>query len=150
MESTTVNNDINAIKEAREPFNERRSILSREETKRIRVKLRKKEATYNFLKEKEQKDSLTNREKKVLKDIDRYIKNLKKCLKKYLKIFRKFNTTNGLDYLLNELNKPTEIQQKSIKEVRELFNKLKSNLLREETKRIREKLRKKEAIYNFF
>ena len=86
----------------------------------------------------------------MLKDIDRYIKNLKECLKKYLKIFPKFNTIYGLDYLLNELNELTEIQQKSIKEVRELFNKLKSNLLREETKRIREKLRKKEAIYNFF
>ena len=36
MESTTINN---AIKELREPFNELRSNLSREETKRIRKKL---------------------------------------------------------------------------------------------------------------
>ena len=49
MESTTVNN---AIKEVRELFNELRSNLSREETKRIRKELYKKEAVYNFLKEK--------------------------------------------------------------------------------------------------
>ena len=36
MESTTVNNNINAIKGVRELFNELRSNLSREETKRIR------------------------------------------------------------------------------------------------------------------
>ena len=40
MESTTINNDINALKEeVRELFNERRSNLSREETKKIREKL---------------------------------------------------------------------------------------------------------------
>ena len=36
-----------------------------------------------------------------------------------------------------------------IKEVRELFNELRSNLSREETKRIKNELYKKEAIYNF-
>ena len=51
MESTSQNN-INAIKEVRELFNEIRSNLSREETKRIREDLYKKEAVYNFLKEK--------------------------------------------------------------------------------------------------
>ena len=59
MESKTTNNDINAIKEVRDLFNERRSTLNREEIKKIREKLYKKEAVYNFLKEKEQKDSLT-------------------------------------------------------------------------------------------
>ena len=38
---------------------------------------------------------------------------------------------------------------KAIKEVRELFNGLRSNLSREETKRIREKFYKKVAVYNF-
>ena len=38
---------------------------------------------------------------------------------------------------------------KAIKEVRELFNGLRSNLSRKETKRIRNKLYKKEPIYNF-
>ena len=36
MESTSQNNDINAIKEARKLFNEVRSNLSREETNRSR------------------------------------------------------------------------------------------------------------------
>ena len=50
MESRTTNNVVNAIKEVRELFNELKSSLSREETKRIRNKLYKKEAVYNFLK----------------------------------------------------------------------------------------------------
>ena len=141
MESTTINNDINAIKEVRELFNERRSNLSREETKRIREKLYKKEAIYNFLKEKEQKGSLTNREKRVLKNIDRYIKNLKKSLKR----FRKHHNIYDLDYLFNELNEPaTNKDINAIKEVRELFNERRSNLNREERNRIRKKLYKKE------
>ena len=36
-----------------------------------------------------------------------------------------------------------------IKEVRELFNEIRSNLSREEINRIREKLYKKEVVYNF-
>ena len=49
MESTTINN---AVKEVREFFNEIRGSLSREEINRIRKKHYKKEAVYNFLKEK--------------------------------------------------------------------------------------------------
>ena len=60
MESRTTNNDINAIKEVRELFNELRSNLSREETKRIKKELYKKETFYKFLKE---KDSLTNKQR---------------------------------------------------------------------------------------
>ena len=37
----------------------------------------------------------------------------------------------------------------AIKEVRELFNELKSNLSREKINRIRKELYKKETIYNF-
>ena len=54
MESKTTNNNINAIKEVRELFNERRSSLNREEIKEIREKLYKKEAVCN-LKEKKNK-----------------------------------------------------------------------------------------------
>ena len=36
------------------------------------------------------------------------------------------------------------------KEVRELFNKVRDNLSRKETKTVRNKLYKKESIYNFF
>ena len=66
MESITINN---AIKEVRELFNELRINLSWKEIKRIRKELYKKEAVYNFLKE---KDSLTSKQKKALKNIGRY------------------------------------------------------------------------------
>ena len=68
MESTTINNPI---KEDRELFNELRSNLSCEEINIIRKKLYKKEAVYNFLKE---KDGLTDKEKIVLKNISKYLK----------------------------------------------------------------------------
>ena len=100
-EPTTSNNDISAIEEARKLFNERRSSLSRKETNEIRKKLHKKEETYNFLKGKEQKGSLTNKEKKVLKNIDKYLKNFKIDLEKLQKY--QHNITYGLDYLFNEL-----------------------------------------------
>ena len=80
MESTTINN---AIKEVRELLNELRSNLSREETKKIRKELYKKETVYNFLKE---KDSLTNKQKIVLKNISEYLKKLNNDLKKTTKI----------------------------------------------------------------
>ena len=66
MGSKTTNNDTNVIKEVRELFNEVRSNLSREEIKRISKGLYKKEAVYDFLKE---KDGLTDKEKIVLKNI---------------------------------------------------------------------------------
>ena len=56
MGSKTINNDINAIKEVREPCNERKSNLNHEERNRIRERL------YNFLKE----DGLTNEQKNKL------------------------------------------------------------------------------------
>ena len=63
MEPTSQNNGINAIKDAKKLLNERRSNLSRKEINEIRRKLNKKEVVYNFLKEKEGKGRLTNREK---------------------------------------------------------------------------------------
>ena len=54
MESTSQNNNINAIKEVRKLFNDVRNNLFNEETKRIRKKLHKKEADCTFLKGKEQ------------------------------------------------------------------------------------------------
>ena len=47
MEPTRQDNIINDIKESRKLFNEIRSKLPREETKRIRYKLHKKETIYN-------------------------------------------------------------------------------------------------------
>ena len=72
MESLASNNDVNAIKEVIKLLNETRSNLSREETKRIRKKLYRKETVYNFLREKEQKGILTNKGKKLLKNVGRY------------------------------------------------------------------------------
>ena len=66
MESTTINNGINSIKEVRKLFNDIRSSLSHEETKRIRKKLHRIKAVYSALKEKEQKGILTSREKNML------------------------------------------------------------------------------------
>ena len=79
MESTTINK---AIKEVRELFHELRSNLSRKETKKIRKELYKKEIVYNSLKE---KDSLTNKQKIVLKNISKYVKKLNNDLKKLYK-----------------------------------------------------------------
>ena len=81
MESRTTNNVINATKEVRELFNEIRGSLSREETTRIRKKLRRIEAVYNVLKEREQKGSLTSRQKNMLRDDEKHLKNISKYLK---------------------------------------------------------------------
>ena len=107
MVSSTINK---AIKEVRELFNEIGSNLSREETKRIRNELNKKEAIYSFLKE---KDGLTDKEKIVLKNIGKYLKKSNNDLKKLQKY--QDNITNGLSYLFNELNeedyyKPTKVK----------------------------------------
>ena len=104
MVSTTINN---AIKEVRELFNELRSNLSREETNRIRKEPYKKDAVYNFLKE---KYGLTDKEKIALKNIGKYLKKLNNYLKKLQKY--QDNITYGLDYLFNEEDyyKPTEVK----------------------------------------
>ena len=91
MEPTRQNNNINAIKDVRKLFNEIRSNLSHEETKRIRKKLRRIEAVYNVLKEKEQKSSLTSRQKNMLWNDERYLKNISKHLKNLKKHFKNIN-----------------------------------------------------------
>ena len=143
MESRTTNNDINVIKEARKLFNEVRSNLSREETKRIRKKLHRIEAVYNVLKEKEQKGSLRSRRKNMLSNDERYLKNISKHLKNLKKHFKKYQY--GIDYLFNEHNEEgynTNNDINAFKEVRKLFNEHRSNLLLKETKRIRNLLLK--------
>ena len=52
---------MNAIKEVRRLFNEFRSNLSSNKTKRIRRKLYKKEAASIFFKDKEQNGTLTDK-----------------------------------------------------------------------------------------
>ena len=131
MESTTI---YNTIKEARELFNELRSNLSNEEKKRIRKELYKKEVVYNFLKEKEQEGSLTNKEKKVLKNIDKYLKNISMHLKNLKKHFKKLQKYQyGMDYLFNEHNEEGYVLNNDInafQEARKQFNERRSNLLR--------------------
>ena len=153
METTSQNDGINAIKEARKPFNEARSNLSREETNRIRKKLYKKEDDYNFLKKKEQEGSLTNIQKNELRNVERYLKNIgthRNNFKKYLKKLERYQY--GLHHLFNEeedyIMEPLTLNN-SIN-VRKLFNEVRSHLSREETNKIRKKLNKKEAVYNFF
>ena len=104
MELTTINNQI---KEVRELFNDIRGSLSREEINRIRKELYKKEDAYNSLKG---KDNLTNKQRNVLKNIGRYLKNFKNYLEKLQKY--QYNITYGLDYLFNEEDyyKPTEVK----------------------------------------
>ena len=135
MESTTINNSINATKEVRKLFNEVRSNLSREETKRIREKLYKKVAVYNFLKEKEQNGSLTNRQKHVLRNVERYLRNISMHLENLKKHFKKYQY--GIDYLFNELNEEDNTSNNAFNKIRKLFNDSRSNLLLKETKRIR-------------
>ena len=145
MKSLTSNNSINAIKDVRKLLNELRSNFSREETKRIRKKLRIIEAVHNVLKEKEQKSCLTSRQKNMLWNDERYLKNFSKHLKNLKKHFKKYQY--GLDYLFNE---PTTLNNdiNAFKEARKLFNERRSNLLLKETNEIRKKLHKKEAVYN--
>ena len=96
MESTTKNNEI---KQVRELFKELRSNISREEKKRFRYNLYKKEAIYNFL---NKKNSLTNKQKNVLKNNSKYLKKLNNDLKKLHKY--QDNVMYCLDYLFNEVN----------------------------------------------
>ena len=90
MEPTNQNNNINVTQVTRQLFNELRSNLSREEINRIRNKLNNKKSIHNFLKENEQKSSLTIKEKKVLKNIDRYLKNVSMHLKNLKIHFKKY------------------------------------------------------------
>ena len=107
------NTSNNVFKKARKLFNESRSNLILKETKRIRKQLYKKEAVYNFLKEKEQNGSLTNKQKNVLKNIGRYLKKLNNDLKKLQKY--QDNITYGLDCLFKELNEEDYYEPKEIK-----------------------------------
>ena len=135
MERTNQYNDINVTQETRQLFNELKSNLSREKINRIRKKLNIEEPVCNFLKEKEQKGSFTNKEKKVLKNIDRYLKNISMHLKNFKKKIKKYQY--GLDYLFNEHNEEDYISNNAFKYVRKLFNERKSNFLRKKTNEIR-------------
>ena len=146
MKSIKQNNNINAIKEVRKLFNDARNNLSHEETKGIRKKLRRIETVYIVLKDKENKGSLTGRQKNMLSNDERYLKNTSIHLKNLKKHFKKYRY--GLDYLFNEsttLNNDTNV----FKDARKLFNERRSSLFHKEINKIGKELHKKEAVYNF-
>ena len=124
MESTRQNNNINAIKDVRKLFNDVRNNLSREEINKIRKKLRRIEAAYNVLKDKENKGSLTSRQKNMSRNDERYLKIISIHLKNLKKHFKKYQY--GLDYLFNE---PTTSNSdiNVFKDARKLFNELRSS-----------------------
>ena len=108
----------------------------------LEKKLRRIEAVHNVLKEKEQKESLTSRQKNMLRNDEGYLKNISKHLKSLKK--QKKKKKNGLDYLFNELNEEEDYTSNNdinaIKDARKLLNELRSNLSHEEITRIRKKL----------
>ena len=79
-------------------------------TNKIRNERYRKEAVYNFFKE---KDGLTDKEKIVLKNIGKYLKKLNNDLRKLQKY--QYNITYDLDYLFNELNDEDYYEPKEIK-----------------------------------
>ena len=91
------------IGETKKLFNNLRNNFSREEIKKLREKFHKKEWVYNHLKEIEQKDGLTTKEKRVLKNIEKYFKKLKEDLNK-IKIYQ-YNITRDIGHLFNEISK---------------------------------------------
>ena len=117
--NTTTKNYIsnNAFKDARKLLNERKSNLLRKEKNEIRKKLNENKADYNSLKEKEQVGSLTNEEKRELKNIDRFLKNFKNDLEELQKY--QHNIIYGLGYLFNEFD---EVDYYELKEVKSTFN----------------------------
>ena len=76
----------------------------------------KKEAVYTILKGKEQKGTITTKQKNLLKNIDSYLKKLNSDLRKLQKY--QDNTTYGLDYLFNEVNE----EDYEPKEIRSAFD----------------------------
>ena len=147
------NNSINAINDVRTLLNKLRSNLFHEETKRIRKKLRRIEAAHNILREKEQKNSLTSRQRNMLRNDERYLTNVSTHLKNLKKHFKKSKKYQyGTDYLFNEHNEEDYTSHNDInafKEARMLLNERRNNLFRKESNEIRKKLYKKEAIYKF-
>ena len=62
-----IDNSNTEIRETKKRFNNLRNNFSWEEIKKLREKFHKKEQVYNHLKEIEQKDGLTKKEKRMLK-----------------------------------------------------------------------------------
>ena len=98
-----INDSNTETGETKKLFNNLRNNFSREEINILREKFYKKEWVYNHLKEIEQKDGLTTKEKRVLKNIEKYFKKLKEDLNK-IKIYQ-YNITRDIGHLFNEITK---------------------------------------------
>ena len=108
-----VDNSNTEIGETKKLFNNLRNNFSREEIKKLREKFHKKEWVYNHLKEIEQKDSLTTKEKRMLRNIKNYFKKLKEDLNK-IKIYQ-YNITRDIGNLFNEITKEGSYEPIEIK-----------------------------------
>ena len=109
-------NNNTEIEETKKIFNKLRNNFSKEEIKRIRRKFYFRESIIEYLKELDQKDSLTKEEKqdkkrytKKLQKAEEYIKKLKEDLSKFGR--HQYNDNEDLEY-------------KGIKEIKNLFNKI--------------------------
>ena len=71
-------------------------------------------------KKKEQEDSLTNKQKNVLKNIGKYLKKFLKNLEKLQKYH--YNITHGLNYLFNKINKEGEEDYYEPTEIKSVFD----------------------------
>ena len=109
--------DNNAeIKETKKIFNELRNNFSKEEIKKIRRKFRFRESTDKYLKELEQKDSLTEEEKKEKK---RYTEKLQK-VEEFLKKLKKYlNRLEKYQYHDND-----DLNYKGMRQIENLFDKI--------------------------
>ena len=102
-------NSNTEIGETKKLFNNLRNNFSRDEIKKLREKFHKKERVYNHLKDTEQKDGLITKEKRMLKNIEKYFKKLKEDLNK-IKIYQ-YNITHDTGYLFNKTLKKTITNQ---------------------------------------
>ena len=104
------------IGETKKIFNQLRNNFSKEEIKKIRKKFRFREVIIEYLKELEQKDSLTKQEKQEKK---RYTKKLQKAEEFLKKLKEDLNKLKRHQYNIIE-----DIDYKGIKEIENLFNKI--------------------------
>ena len=109
--------DNNAeIKETKKSFNELRNNFSKEEIKKIRRKFRFRESIDKYLKELEQKDSLTEQEKQEKKC---YIKKLQKAEEFFKKLEEDLNRLEKYQYHDND-----DLNYKGIRQIENLFEKI--------------------------
>ena len=109
--------DNNAeIEETKKIFNELRNNFSKEEIKKIRRKFYFKESIDEYLKELEQKDSLTKQEKQEKKRYTRKLQNTEEFLKR---LKEDLNRLERHQYSDNE-----DLEYKEIRQIEKLFNEI--------------------------